>query len=158
MVKMRTKKEMLREWVKPLRDSVQLRGGRWSSHRKRNVSGQENRTHNNQGTQWGVTVLCKQGGKGSALQQWEPCCGSGDHRNAPGGREKLRKTAGITLEEQAASKLLLALHFPTSSFLHQAQQPPAPPALRAPANAPLGQQITRAPSNPTGRNPGLSLS
>lgn len=57
------------------------------------------------------------GGKGSALQQWEPCRGCGDHRNAPGGREKLRKTASITLEEQAPSTLLLALCFHTSSFL-----------------------------------------
>lgn len=53
--------------------------------------------------------FANRGGKGSALQQWEPCRGCGDHRNAPGGREKLRKTASITLEEQAPSTLLLAL-------------------------------------------------
>lgn len=55
--------------------------------------------------------------KGSPLQQWEPCCGCGDHRNGPGGGEKPRKTASITLEEQGPSKLLLALHFHISSFL-----------------------------------------
>lgn len=54
------------------------------------------------------------GEQGSALQQWEPYCGCKDHRHAPGDGEK---AASITLGEQPLSKLLLALHFHTSSFL-----------------------------------------
>lgn len=49
---MRTNKDVLREWVKASTyDSIWLRGGRWVRYSKRNIRGQENRTHSNPGTQ-----------------------------------------------------------------------------------------------------------
>ena len=161
MEKTRTKKEMLREQVEASAcESVWLRGGRRDSHRKRNVSSHKNKTHSNQGTWWGVTVLCKQSGKGlSSVQELKPCCSWGDHGNTPGDAETLQKPASITLEEQAPSKLLLAFHFPSSSFLLQwGTSVSNSTSPESPSKCPIWEQITHAPPNPTGGNPGLPSS
>lgn len=142
MVKMRIKKEMLREGVKASTyGSVQLRGGRWSSHRKRNVStgkmgptitkelGEESPFPAHRGER---AQLCSSGSLAAAAE-------------TTGTPQEVQRNWGSQRELPLKSKLhqsrfSVSISTPVPSSLPWAQPPPAP---RDPAKAPLGRQLLR---------------
>lgn len=149
MVKTRTKKMMLREWLKASTyDSVRLRGGRWSSRKKTNSSSQENRTHSNQGTQWGVTVLCKQRGERAQICSSRSLAAAAETREMP---QEVQRNWGsqqaLPLKgELHQSCFLVPISTPLPSSLHWAQQSPAPPAPWFPAVGAAGHPCSFKPN------------